>query len=119
MSELELKNPVKVGKNESYVFAVAQLENDRWIGFAKGGGMIFLFAEISDGFELGILDRDRAILLTGAIAQDPEGSYGGIKEWLVAEELRGDPEKFLCDQCGRVGCQGRCDGDDWSDGGPY
>ena len=48
-------------------------------------------------------------LLTGAVAQDPESSYGGVERWFVPPALRGNPEELRCQYCGGVGCSGeRC-----------
>ena len=113
-----------VGRNEHWQFAVAKV-GDRWLGVALEGKFtrqardafqaqglpvpddyMHVFAKVSDGFELGMKDKNRAMLLVGAIAQDPEQGFGGVDEWLVPEELRGDPEKFRCLKCGEVGCNG-------------
>jgi hypothetical protein len=76
--------------------------------------MVLIFFEVADGYDLGLLDRDRAIRMTGAVAQDVEASYGGVDRWFVAEALRGKPEDFRCAHCERVGCNGR-ECQDWDD----
>jgi hypothetical protein len=42
----------------------------------------------------------------GALAQDPDQGFGGVDTWLVPKKLRGDPEKFRCKKCSKVGCDG-------------
>jgi hypothetical protein len=108
-------------------FAVGRM-GDRWLGFATGSqyaadardafrsvglpveaGYLHVFAEVSTGYQLGVSDRDRAVLLTGALAQDPEGCFGGVDRWHVPEALRGKPDDYRCATCGQVGCDGvRC-----------
>jgi len=118
-----------IGENEhGWRFGVARL-GSRWIGFAtssaygaaaraafRAAGLdpepagLFVFSQVADGFELGVADRDRAVLLTGAIAQDPEAGYGGVSRWHVPEALRGNPDDFRCPRCEQVGCDGAaCD----------
>lgn len=114
-----------IGRNAEWQFGVARI-GDRWLGvaleseptrlaraaFASEGlpfdkGYMHVFAEVSEGIELGMQEKTIAMLLVGALAQDPEHGFGGIDEWLVPEVLRGDPEKFRCEKCGDVGCGGR------------
>jgi hypothetical protein len=76
-------------------------------GLLVSDGYMHVFAEVSEGVELGMQDKTMAILLTGALAEDPEHGFGGIDEWLVPEDLRGEPKDFRCDRCGDVGCAGR------------
>lgn len=121
-SDLKLEEVKIIGENAHYRFCIGRCR-DRWIGFAVGGSMslkahdafhsegiptgpnfMFVFPEVSEGFVLGLLERDKAILLTGAVAQDPESAYGGVDRWLVPECQRGDPEAFRCRSCDRVGC---------------
>ena len=83
------------------------------VGFASsplagGGTFLEFFAEVSDGPVLGVEDRRRAVILTGAVARDPERGYGGVDRWEVPPALRGDPEDFRCEDCGAVGCPGDC-----------
>ena len=113
---LELTEVVWIGRNaHGYTFGVGRL-GDRWVGFARGEWSehgearqdLFVFPEVSYGPLLGLPDRTQAILITGAIAQDPVHGYGGVEEWLVPPELRGDPDAFRCEDCGDVGCQGEC-----------
>jgi hypothetical protein len=61
-----------------------------------------------DRNELGTRDKEKAILMTGAIAQAREHAYGGIARWFVEEELRGKPEDFRCANCQVIGCRGDC-----------
>lgn len=122
--QLDLTDVFFIGENDAYRFGIGRL-GDRWVGFAQEGqasersrrafrsegmdvapGMLFFFPEVSEGFELGVADRQHAILLTGALAQDPENCYGGVEKWHVPEGLRGDPENFRCQHCDRVGCDG-------------
>lgn len=123
-----------IGENDyGYRFGVGRLDT-RWIGFALGSqyaeqvraaleseglpvepGMLFTFPEICEDFQLGIFDRRRCVLLTGALAQDPEKGYGGIEHWHVPEELRGKPDDFRCPHCDRIGCDGRECGEDHFD----
>jgi hypothetical protein len=120
-----------IGENDVYSFWVARC-GERFIGYARESrsacdakaafaaeglptepSMMFLFPEISDGVEMGTADRDRAIKLTGALAQDPEQSYGGVARWHVPPELRGAPDDFRCPNCDRVGCDGSGCGEDF------
>lgn len=111
MDSLRIDDIAVIAENDlGYRFGVGRV-GDRWIGFATESegidvdpGMLFIIPEICDGFEMGILDRDRCVLLTGAIAQDPEYGFGGVERWHVPEHLRGKPEDFRCANCDRVGC---------------
>lgn len=106
MTELNLKNTIEIGSNKhGYTFCAAQLEDGKWVGFAKGGGALFFFHQVSEGHQLGVKDRDYAILLTGAIAEDPESAYGGVEVWNVPPDLRGKPEDFRCERCDQIGCK--------------
>lgn len=117
MNELNLSDVTKIGENNhGYEFMVGLL-GGRWVGFAIGSengvriGLFFL-PNIQEDFQLGVKDKTLAILLTGAIAQSAEYSYGGVARWFVGEDLRGDPEAFRCANCGSVGCDGkRCQDD--------
>lgn len=118
---LNMSDYLTVAENASYWFCIASI-GERWVGlaapkrspaeaaFADEGlevtPQLLMLLDISDGFELGVTDRRRAILLTGALAQDPENAYGGIDTWHVAPELRGHPDDFRCRHCDRVGCGG-------------
>lgn len=110
MAKVNLTEPIEVGRNKFYVFAVGLLEG-RWVGFAQANEGIFIFPQISENHHLGLTDRTKVILLTGAIAQDPEAAYGGIKKWAVEPALRGKPAKFRCERCLIVGCLGSCKDD--------
>lgn len=114
MSEIEITNQLLVGANASYSFRVGQV-GKRWVGFAFGGGMIFFFPAISEGHQLGILDKDKATRLTGAIAEDENSGYGGIDRWSVPEELRGKPDDFRCKVCDEVGCSADHSQDDFDE----
>lgn len=123
-----------IGRNDSWQFAVAKA-GDRWLGVALEGqatraaraafaseglphtqGYMHVFAEVSQGYGLGMTDKCQAMLLVGALAQDPEQSFGGIDEWLVPEDMRGRPEMFVCERCGAVLCLGReCEDEDGAD----
>lgn len=113
MSTIQVEDAFKVGENDhGYYFGVGRV-GGRWVGFAVGdagesGQMMFLLPGISEDYHLGLLDRDRAIRMTGAIAQSPEHGYGGISRWFVEESLRGKPEDFRCEDCQEVGCSGDC-----------
>lgn len=116
MASIELSDIIKIGKNDyGYEFAVGRIGH-QWIGFAIGnlgrdGKAIFFFPNIQEDCQMGVKDKTLAILLTGAIAKDPEQGYGGISAWFVGEELRGDPDAFRCTNCDRVGCDGEeCQG---------
>lgn len=106
----------------------------RWLGFAAPGRspaelafaseglevspqMLMVMPEVSEGYQLGVEDRDRAIRLTGAVAQEDDGCYGGVERWFVPEDLRGRPDDFRCKKCDHVGCDGTECGDDYDDGG--
>jgi len=104
-----LQDVFKIGENDyGYWFGVARM-NDRWVGFAFGDNCIFFLPGVHECHELGLLDRDMAIKLTGANAQALENGYGGISRWFVDESLRGRPEDFRCPLCEEMGCQGECD----------
>lgn len=105
---INIVNITIVGSNaHGYEFGVGQVAG-RWVGFAKGGGGLFFFSEICEGVQLGTPDRDLAIRMTGACAQDPARGYGGIDTWKVPKALRGRPEDFICPGCGEVCCAGDC-----------
>jgi hypothetical protein len=91
-----------------YRFAVGKISG-RWVGFADSDVGAFIFPTISEGHLCGISDRDRAIRLTGAIAQSFEHGYGGVDRWFVGEDLRGKPEDFRCAKCEEIGCVGECE----------
>jgi hypothetical protein len=114
-----------IGHNCRWCFAIAK-NGDRWLGVAIEGWELtmvmearasegltikslwmHIFPHVSDGSQLGMKDKKIAILLTGALAQEDEQGFGGIDEWLVPEDMRGDPDKFRCKQCGTVGCEDR------------
>jgi hypothetical protein len=106
-----------IGENRhGYTFAVGKLGEfmqDRWVGFAVGEAdygrrFLFVFPEIGEEGWLGLADRDLAIRLTGAVAQDPDAGWGGIDRWAVEEELRGHPDAHRCVYCGQVGCRSEC-----------
>ena len=115
--QLEIGNILQVGENDiGYRFAVGTIPDEgggvRWIGFADSDVGAFIFPAICEGHMMGTKDRDRAIKLTGAIAQSFEHGYGGVDRWFVPEELRGKPEDFRCQHCEMVGCNGICVDDD-------
>jgi hypothetical protein len=122
-SALKIVRAIVLGDNKHYTFAVGQIAGERWIGFARGrepgesGLGLFVLPEISEGCQLGIRSLRQAILMVGAIAQDPEHGYGGVERWMVAERLRGRPEDFRCETCGTVCCSGDC-GEDYGEEGP-
>lgn len=109
---MELTERVEVGENNhGYRFAVGKIAGDRWIGFADSDVGAFVLPGMSEEYEMGLADRDRAIKLTGAIAQSAEHGYGGIARWFVDESLRGKPEDFTCSDQGDVpgwAGNGRC-----------
>ena len=112
---VEITERVEVGENDhGYRFAVGRLESGRWVGFADSDYGAFIFPGMATGCEIGTADRERAIRLTGAIAQSIEHGYGGVARWFVEDALRGKPEDFTCEECGEVGCCcGEClEGDD-------
>src|SRR6516225_11377172 len=97
MTELTIAEAILIGENDQWRFCVGKL-GERWIGYALAGrfsmdakaafraeglgvepGFMSIFPEVSDGLLLGMLDREKAILLTGAIAQDVESCYGGVE----------------------------------------
>ena len=132
--DLKIEEFEFIGRNDYWQFAVGRC-GDRWLGLALEGMAIqaareafrseglecqdpymHIFSEVSDGTNLGMLDKRKAILLVGALAQDSEHDFGGIYAWLVPEELRGKPEDFRCATCGDVGCDGRrCCEEDYHD----
>ena len=113
IAKVELSDVVVIAENDyGYEFCVGRL-GKIWIGCAvgtldDGTQTVFLFDEISDDLaSVGVADRELAIRMTGALADDPEQSYGGVDRWFVAAELRGKPDDFRCERCRRVGCDGR------------
>lgn len=111
-----------IAENAHYLFLIAR-SGKRWLGFSApkrspaeqafqneglevSPQMFLILSDVSDGCTLGVLDKQRAILLTGALAQDPEQGYGGIDRWHVPSELQGRPEDFRCRKCERIGCDG-------------
>jgi hypothetical protein len=125
MPDLSITDLEVIADNDHWRFAVGKLGEDRWCGFALpsrspvekafiGAGlppidpqMVMFLPEVCEGFNAGVKDKNRAILLTGAVAQDVESCYGGVDRWYVPEELRGDPEKYRCKTCEKIGCDGR------------
>lgn len=107
MSAIKFDQVIWIGVNNAYEFGVG-LAGGRWVGFAAAESTLFVFSEISERHELGLVDVRQAILRTGAIAQDPEQAYGGVDYWLLGNDLRGDPADFRCDFCGAVCCDGAC-----------
>jgi hypothetical protein len=129
---LPLTDVTVIGENPHYKFAIGKAHG-RWLGFALGkpsrseaafvseglpvqARTMFVFPEVAEGFMLGLTERERAILLTGAIAQDFESAYGGVERWFVPPDLRGDPDKLRCPRCDRIGCDGveceECEGEE-------
>lgn len=114
-NQLEFDGPLQsVGENRhGWRFAVGQL-GGRWVGLAlgrmgDGTGYMHFFAEVSEGYHMGVPDRETAIRLTGGLAQLPDQGFGGIDVWHVPPELRGRPENLpRCGLCQRVGCEGEC-----------
>jgi hypothetical protein len=103
---IKFEDSLLVGRNShGYTFGVGRVGR-YWLGYAIGGGMIFMLPGVDTGVELGLLDVTEAMLRVGAIAQDPAHGYGGIEEWFVAESLRGDPEAYRCSLCREVCCGG-------------
>jgi len=119
---LSIDEMVQVGCNGDWLFGVGRASG-RWIGFALGVDLItgptgatrfmHVFSEVSERYQLGLVDRDQAIRLVGALAEDEEGGFGRVAEWFVPPELRGDPETFRCRSCGCVGCDGTDCTDDY------
>ena len=115
---LRIRTQTVVGTNaRGYTFAVG-LVGDRWLGYALGGGGLFVFSEVSRGVDLGmgLDDREEAIGRVAALAQDPGHGFGGVDRWHVPERLRADPEVYRCEICGEVLCDS--DHDDYRDGLP-
>ena len=128
MADLTFSDIFVIAENDHYRFVIARC-GDRWFGGAMESlaaqeareafaseclpvqpPMMFIFAQVSEGFEFGVQDRNRAIMLVGAIAQDEESSYGEVDRWFVPEGQRGKPEAFRCERCGEIGCS--CNGKD-------
>lgn len=111
MTNIELSDVVKIGKNDyGYEFAVGRI-GKRWVGLAigdpgDGEKVMFFLPNIQEDHQMGVKDKTMAILLTGATVQVKEHGYGGINTWFVGEELRGDPDILMCINCGSVGCDG-------------
>lgn len=128
--DLKIEDLEVIARNDKWEFAVGR-NGDRWLGVAMEGQFsrevksafasqglsvhpvyTHIFSEVSEGCELGMQDKTVAMLLVGAMAQCNSYGFGGIKEWLVQEELRGKPEDFTCEKCGDVGCDGTACCDD-------
>ena len=106
MKPIQIEEQVEVAYNEyGYRFCVGRV-GSRWMGYALGGGGMFFMPGVSEGCVMGLTDRDEAIRRVGAIAQDPEESFGGVQAWSVPPALRGKPEDYRCKECGRVCCEG-------------
>ena len=128
--QLKIDEIEVIARNLEFRFCIGKF-GDRWLGVAIGAPIIRLeravfglpgpaiedsymhvFPEVSEGGKLGMTDKNRAMLLVGALAQDPEQGFGDITGWLVPEDLRGDPDAFRCKKCGEVGCDGtECEDD--------
>jgi hypothetical protein len=105
MIDLHMTEYVEIGYNDQYVFAIG-LIGVRWCGFAQSRvGHIFIFAQISDGYELGLLDRDAAMKMTAAWLQWGDGSYGHIDHWYIKPEYTGRREDYLCLHCREPFCE--------------
>ena len=133
--QLNFVDVVLIGSNDTWRFLVARIDGGhRWVGLAAprrssseqafhdvgfpvSPQMLMILTLVGDGCEMGILDRDLAIRLVGAIAQNAEDGYGGIDTWNVPEDLRGHPNQFRCVLCDRVGCNGTECRDAFFDGG--
>ncbi len=134
---LELHDVTIIAENDhGWRFGVGRI-GERWVGFGTESaareqsraafdseglpvdpGYLHLFTEVGTATEMGVADRDEAIRLTGAAAQDPEACFGGIDRWFVAEDLRGDPEKYRCPDCDGIGGDCVCDEENDRDDGP-
>lgn len=116
--EIQITERFDIGENDhGYKFTVGKI-GDRWVGFADGDlgrskRALFMFPAISQDYQIGLMDRELVIKLTGAIAQSVEHGYGGIARWFVPEELRGSPRDFTCEYCESVGCRGSCEREDY------
>jgi hypothetical protein len=110
---VEIQDITILGTNKyGYAFCVGRAE-ERWVGFAHGRtkdgqSMLFMLSEVSEDYQFGLPDRDRAIRLTVAVAQDPSKSYGGIDEWRIEPIPASDAEEFRCKVCAEIGCAGDC-----------
>ena len=102
-----------IGENDhGYRFYVGRL-NGEWIGFSLGDlddgrKMMCLLPEVSVAKVVGIEDRDLAIRMVSALAENAGSGFGGIARWFVEEKLRGDPEEFRCSMCDQLFCDGTC-----------
>ena len=107
MASIEIKEQFMIGENDhGYRFAVGKV-GERWVGYAIGQDGIFFFP-MAENYIMGLTDRERAIKLTGAIAQSFEYGYGGVDRWFIDESLQGNPDDFTCANCGSVGCDAQC-----------
>jgi hypothetical protein len=107
MLNLDIQDPTLLASNSQWQFCIGRLEQ-RWIGYAFAPAHHFadIMPEISLDGQLGHPDRDHAVKLTTAIAQDPEHAYGEITDWFVSLDQRGHPDSFRCHHCERVACDG-------------
>lgn len=86
---MNITNVQIIGKNSlGYRFVVGQLEDGSWIGYADSDYGAFFFPEIATGYQMGVADRDTAVGLTIAKAQDAQSGYGGIETWHIPESER-------------------------------
>lgn len=86
---VDITNAEVIGENSmGYRFTIGQLSDGSWIGFAASDYGAFFFPEIATGHQMGVADRDTAIGLTIAKAQDEESGYGGIETWHIPENQR-------------------------------
>lgn len=102
-----------IGTNKhGYGFRVRHVGHGLWAGeaFATVNGEENTFTLLQfvrpDGSH-GMADQRKAILMTGALANDPANGYGGIDEWFIDEEFRGKPEDMRCEVCDEIcmGCE--------------
>lgn len=97
-----------IGSNRyGYKFAVGR-SGERWLGFALGPAdfgerILFFMPQVTSSLILGCRDYLQAVRLTAAVALDPESAYGGVDDWFIGPEFRGDPEELRCLVCGEIG----------------
>lgn len=83
--KLRIDDAFVIGRNDGYEFLVGQLsDNQRWVGMAvaldESGApaSAFVLDFGGDDVERGVTDRDDAVRLTIAEANNPENCFGGL-----------------------------------------
>lgn len=105
-AEINIEEAHLWGRNEFYDFYIGRV-GDRWAGFAVGvidetQRMAFMLPGVSEGFNVGCVDREEAFRLTVAIILDGAGGYGPVDEWLDDTYRLVDVEQFRDQYSGEI-----------------